>query len=234
MRKNILITGLPKSGKSTLLKKLIDNIPHKVGLVTSEILEGEDRVGFKIESSTGSKTVLAHVHSQTPYKVSRYFVDVANLNSIIPEVSQFKEEDLLYVDEIGEMQLFSSQFQELTLHYLNAPNTCLATVSQVFEDDFIKNIKDRKDIVTVEISPENREEQGKFVYDLLRKIEKARRYITRPERFKINGSMAELRSEHDLRDLQLTSEGWNCSCDFFHKHKICSHVIAIEELSRKS
>src|SRR3989344_1751408 len=107
MRKNILITGLPKSGKSTLLESVVSKIPNKVGFLTREVKIDGARVGFEIESHTGNKSILAHIAHKAEHKVSRYFVDVNSLNAIIPTVKEFQIADTLYLDEIGEMQLFS-------------------------------------------------------------------------------------------------------------------------------
>ena len=74
MKKNILLTGQPKSGKSTLLKKIIEDMQNKVGFVTNEILEMEGRIGFEIETSQGEKAIIAHIGLDTPNKVSRYSV----------------------------------------------------------------------------------------------------------------------------------------------------------------
>ncbi|MCS7180330.1 MAG: AAA family ATPase, partial [bacterium] len=48
MIKNILITGLPGCGKTTLIKEIIKVINfEKVGFFTEEIREKGERVGFK-------------------------------------------------------------------------------------------------------------------------------------------------------------------------------------------
>ena len=106
MQKNIIITGEPKSGKSTLLANIIKDIPNTVGIVTKEIQKNNARVGFEIESHANHKVILAHIESETKYKVSKYFVNIENLESILSEISTFKKGDLLYLDEIGQMQLF--------------------------------------------------------------------------------------------------------------------------------
>ena len=49
------MTGLPKSGKSTLLKKIIETIPNKIGFVTNEILKENERVGFEVETHLGKE-----------------------------------------------------------------------------------------------------------------------------------------------------------------------------------
>ena len=68
MIKNILITGKPKSGKSTLLKKLIREIPSPHGFITNEMTENGQRYGFEIETSAGEKFTLAQVNFETKFK----------------------------------------------------------------------------------------------------------------------------------------------------------------------
>ena len=178
MRKNILITGLPRSGKSTILKKLIANIDQKVGFVTNEIRKDGERVGFDLENHQGEKSVLAHVDFKTDFKVSRYFVDIKNLDDMIPSVNKFGENDLLFLDEIGQMELYSEKFKSLVKTYLDSPNTCLATLSKVYSDNFIEAVKKRNDIFLIEINEENRDEQKKYIETLLSKIAKAKKYIS--------------------------------------------------------
>lgn len=48
---NILITGLPQSGKTTLLKTILTDFPQKTGFFTNEIRENGTRTGFEIETS---------------------------------------------------------------------------------------------------------------------------------------------------------------------------------------
>jgi nucleoside-triphosphatase len=232
MQKNIIITGEPKSGKSTLLVNIIKDIPNTVGIVTKEIRKDDTRVGFEIESHANHKAILAHVETETKHKVSKYFVNVENLESMLPEISIFKKEDVLYLDEIGQMQLFSKEFKKITLQFLDTPNTCIATLTSVYSDEFTQSIKNRNDIILIELTKENREQKETFVRALLKKIEKARRYLSEPERFTIKGSKAELKSEHGLRKLTLQDGEWKCDCEFFNQYAICSHVIAVKEFAK--
>lgn len=234
MIKNIFVTGMPGSGKSTLVQEVILKCADKVGLLTAEIRENGERKGFMIESSTGQKSTLAHVSFNTPFRVSRYGVDVSNLNSILPDLSNFDKEDILYLDEIGQMELFSDKFKDLVVKYMNAENIFLATLSKVYQDDFTKSLIDRDDLLIVEITKENRNAQKVFVELLLKKIVKARKYIEEPERFKIKGDFAEMRSTHAKRNLRYILGRWNCDCEFFGKYKICSHSLALQDLVSKN
>lgn len=229
MRKNILITGMPRSGKSTLLKKLIANFDQKVGFVTNEIRKDGERVGFELETHSGEKFMLANVDLKTNLKVSRYFVDIRNLDEIIPSVDKFDKHDFLFLDEIGQMELFSEKFKVLVEKYLNSPNTCIATLSKVYSNKFIEAIKRRNDIFLIEISEENRDEKEKYLKTLLKKIAKAKRYISEPARFSIDQNEVGIATDHDTRILTKQKEGWICNCEFFKENKVCSHIIALEE-----
>lgn len=154
----IFITGLPHSGKSTLLSRLIDGVKEKQGFLTLEMQEDNQRTGFKIVTASGREAVLASINLDTPIKVSRYSVSVGNLDKVIPELENFNPGDILYLDEIGQMELYSDKFKQLVRDYLEAPNPLLATISQVYSDDFTKEILERDGVELLELTPENREE----------------------------------------------------------------------------
>jgi nucleoside-triphosphatase THEP1 len=168
MAKNILIAGLPRSGKTTLLQKIISSYPKKVGFLTKEIRNTEgNRTGFLLETSTGNSIPIASIETPSEYKVSKYFVSKENLEALLPEVASFDPQDFLYIDEIGEMELLSEKVKSLILSYLDAPNTCIATISNVYEDALIQGTKDRSDILLLTLTEENRDEIEKTIYELL-------------------------------------------------------------------
>ncbi len=229
MRKNILITGQPKSGKSFLLEKMINLIPHKVGFVTHEILQDGKRMGFEIEDHMGTKSAFAHVDFKTNQKVGRFFVDLKNLDNVLSRMSVFTKDDLLYVDEIGEMQVASPKFRNTVSTFFDSQNICIATISSVYEDDFIRAIKTRGNLIHVHVSIENRDQMFVLVTQILNKIRKAQKYLSEPDRFTVYDSLIILKSEHDKRTLSLEDNMWKCNCDFFKKYLICSHSMAVEE-----
>ena len=228
MRKNILITGSVRSGKTTLLKNILQNSSHTTGFITNEILVNDRRVGFEIETSKKERVILAHVDLHTEYKISGYFVDPQALDKLCPSIATFQGADTLCIDEIGPMQLFSRSFKELVLEYFNSPNTCVATIALNSNDDFIRDIKNRTDVIMLELLPETRDEQARFIIALINKINKARSYSADPSKFTRTESGFTLQSEHGIRSLSLTASIWHCDCDFYKEHNICSHTIAVD------
>lgn len=182
-----------------------------------------------METHNGEKTMLADVNFETNFKVSKYFVDVDNLDKIIPKVENFKENDLLFVDEIGQMQLFSEKFKQLILKCLDSSNSCIATLSKVYSDKFIDEIKNRNDIIIVEIDEQSRDIKEEYIKALLKKIAKAKRYFSEPSRFTINVDETTIITDHGIRKLIKQNNNRVCSCDFCKENNICSHIIALEE-----
>jgi nucleoside-triphosphatase len=231
MLNNILITGLPHSGKSTLVKHLTLRFENKVGFVTNEVKKDGKRIGFEIETSNLEKYILADINHRTKYQVSKYFVNIENLDKAISSFPNFKANEFLYIDEIGEMELYSENFKALTLKYLDSDNICIAAITKVYTDDFVEAIKKRHDIILVELTEENREEQVIFVEKLINKIRKAKKYLSEPERLKVIGKdRYELVSEHGIRKVTNDKGKWKCTCRFCTKYNICSHIITVQAL----
>lgn len=160
----ILITGRPAVGKSTLLAKLLANcsLESKHGFLTEEVRDEEGaRVGFSLLSDTEETISLARIDKPTTYPVGKYYVDLVRFEAFLKSLELVKPESLLYLDEIGQMQLLSPQFKELVEKYLDADNHFIGTITSVYKDEFVENIKSRRDVLTCEITPDNRVELEK-------------------------------------------------------------------------
>lgn len=153
----ILLTGKPKSGKTTLLEKLLKDIKDKHGMVATEVLEDGTRIGFDLQDDSGHIAILARTDRKTDTAVGRYYVDIPSLNAFIESLFNIAPHQLLYIDEIGHMQLYSREFQKLVRAYLNVPNDYLGTISSIYSHPFIDEVKNRNDILLCTITPENRD-----------------------------------------------------------------------------
>lgn len=231
MRKNIIITGIPKTGKSTLISNIVDSYSQKTGFLTKELCDKNGRVGFEMITSNFTKRILAHIDFDKKYSVSKYGIDIENLNFIIKEVSTFSNSDLLYIDEVGQMELFSNKFSHLVDSYLDSNNTSIISLTKVFNDPFIERVLHRNDIIIIEIDNSNRKEKTFLVKELLKKIIKAKNYLNEKERFVVSQNTAIMKSTHNTRNLMKTEGKWSCDCPFFVQFQICSHVLAIEEIA---
>ena len=74
MQKNILLTGSPGIGKTTVIKKVIAELnPALVGgFWSTEIRRGSKRIGFAIKTIDGEEGILAHKDSFQVWRFQDY------------------------------------------------------------------------------------------------------------------------------------------------------------------
>lgn len=155
--KKILITGLPGCGKTTLIKEILKEVKVKAcGFYTQEIRENKKRVGFEIISLSGKKGILAHLNFESPYQVSKYKVNLSDLEEIgVKEILKGeKEGKVIVIDEIGKMELFSEKFRKAIEKIFSGKNLVLATIT-FKPNPFIDKIKKGKDINLFYLKREN-------------------------------------------------------------------------------
>lgn len=156
---NILITGFPGVGKTTLIKKLSEVFKefNPIGFYTSEISENGMRQGFEVVSLSGDSKILAHVNLKSKYAVGKYKVDIKAFEGMLDKIfSRDKKIGLYIIDEIGKMECKSKKFSKLITDLLNADKPVVATISEKGVD-IINDIKKRDDIRLFEITTNNRE-----------------------------------------------------------------------------
>jgi len=155
---NILLTGKPGCGKTTLIKQIIEELGLDAGgFYTQEIRIGGGRIGFKIITLDGKEGILAHVDIESPYRVSKYGVDLESLEKIgVDSIHKALEEnEVVVIDEIGKMELFSQKFKDVVISVLNSQKKVLATI-MLAPNPFADKIKRRQDVKLFYLTPENR------------------------------------------------------------------------------
>ena len=114
--KNILLTGPPGCGKTTVIRRLIDRLGdlRLRGFYTDELREHSQRVGFEAVGLSGRRAVLAHVRSRSKLRVGRYGVEPEQLRPLVEaELGVATDQvDLIIIDEIGKMELLCPAFVE--------------------------------------------------------------------------------------------------------------------------
>jgi hypothetical protein len=65
---------------------------------------------------------------------------------------------------------------------------------------------------------------------MIGKIEKAKRYAQERERFHFEALTVKIDGANNSHLISFADGKWNCDCDFFHSHHLCTHTMAIEEL----
>ena len=131
MKQVYLLTGRPGTGKTSLIKQAIAETGSKAGgFYTEEIRVQGARQGFRLVTLDGQSTILAHVDIRSPYRVSKYGVDVEGLERVGVSSLQraTRQCDLVVIDEIGKMELFSANFREAVLQAIDSGKRVLGTI----------------------------------------------------------------------------------------------------------
>ncbi len=160
MKRVCLLTGQPGTGKTSIIKEALSKVKIKAGgFYTEEIRTGGVRQGFRIITMEGQNAVLAHVNISTYCRVSKYGVDVQGLNEVGARAiyTAIDGSDLIVIDEIGKMELFSSEFKDAVLKAMNSGKKVLGTV-MFAPNTFADQIKRHAEVEVITVTKANRDE----------------------------------------------------------------------------
>ena len=157
--KNILFTGPPRCGKSTLIHKIVQKIDiSATGFFTQEILGKGRRVGFSITTLDQKKGILAHERIKSRLHVGKYGVNLLDIDGIaVPSMMPSISDELVVIDEIGKMECFSKLFKKTLEGVLDSNRPVIGSIAMK-GDRFIQKIKERSDVLLVTVTPQNRDE----------------------------------------------------------------------------
>ncbi|UCF85423.1 MAG: NTPase [Desulfobacteraceae bacterium] len=155
--RNVLFTGPPGCGKTTLIEKIVFEIEvPTTGFFTREMREKGRRVGFSINTLDGKQGVLAHQNIRSKYRVGKYGINLEDIDHIaVPSMIPQDEEVIVIIDEIGKMECFSPLFKETVLQILDSKHSVIGSVP-LRGNAFIEHIKKRNDVLLIQVSEKNR------------------------------------------------------------------------------
>lgn len=131
MKQVYLLTGKPGTGKTSLIKQAIAGMENQAGgFYTEEIRSQGVRQGFRLVTLDGRSATLAHIDIHSPYRVSKYGVDLNNLDEVGVSALQraAQQHDLIVIDEIGKMELFSAKFRDSVSEIIGSGKRVLGTI----------------------------------------------------------------------------------------------------------
>ena len=153
MKNVFLITAPPRTGKTTLIKKIVQQMGEEnfCGFITEEMRENGERVGFKVKEINGKEFILAHINIKSDHKISRYFVDADAFENFAADFfSRIDKNKILVIDEMGPMEMLSSRFRQEILDLFDSQRPILGTIS-------VDIHMESDSIELIELSVENRD-----------------------------------------------------------------------------
>ena len=169
----ILLTGRPRMGKSTAIRKIIHQVgaDRFAGFYTEEIRDLNDRIGFQCASVDGEKQEIASVNNTSSVRVGRYGVDVNGFESFAVRTLEnaLRAKKIIVIDEIGFMQMCSVPFQQMVFRIFTEGNHLVLGTVPLDNHPQIDNIKKLDGVTIVELHEHNRDQ---VVEDIVEKIVK--------------------------------------------------------------
>ena len=168
------ITGLPRSGKSAVLDKVVSMVVDgdktgsrrsasglKVigGMRTEAIIENGERVGYAcIDIETGERGVMAHREIDSRNRILGYGIDPSEIDRIgVPAIQNAVGNcEILVVDEVGKFSVESEGFVDVVRAALEYDMPTLLTLHKKSRHPLLQDIRRRDDGRILEVTPVNR------------------------------------------------------------------------------
>jgi nucleoside-triphosphatase len=168
------ITGLPRSGKSAVLDKVVSMVvdEHKAnprrstsgssvigGMRTEAIIENGERVGYAcIDIETGERGVMAHREIESRNRILGYGIDPSEIDRIgVPAIQNAVGNcKILVVDEVGKFSVESEGFVDVVRAALEYDMPTLLTLHKKSRHPLLQDIRRRDDGRILEVTPVNR------------------------------------------------------------------------------
>lgn len=164
MKRILLLTGNPGIGKTSILLKVVECLKAKGygvgGMISREVRSEGARVGFEILNLNSSRRGwLAHVNQKTGPQVGRYRVNMEDLDGLgVSAIMEAVEKsDVVAVDEIGPMELFSEKFKEAVNRVVESGKLAVGVIHRNARDRLINDLKRREDTALYVVTHENRD-----------------------------------------------------------------------------
>ena len=160
----LLLTGSPGVGKTTVLLRVVESLKGKGysvgGMISREVRSDGVRVGFEVlDLGSGRRGWLAHVNQPSGPQVGKYRVNLEDLNSIGAEaiMEAVDKCDVIAIDEVGPMELFSEKFKEAVKRAVQCGKVVVGVVHWKARDRLIEEVKAREDTEIITVTHENRD-----------------------------------------------------------------------------
>jgi len=171
------VTGLPRSGKSAVMQKVVSMLSEERldelrirgddvsaakllgGMRCEPVIEDGERLGFKvINFQNGDEAVMAHKNIDSRMRVLGYGIDTEALESVaVPAIQEAMDDyEVLVIDEIGKFSVESEAFVEIVRKAMEIDKPTLVTLHKKSRHPLLQDIRRRDDARILEVTPVNR------------------------------------------------------------------------------
>lgn len=155
-----LVCGERGSGKTTLVRQVVSTMRMKAsGFYTEDMREHGVREAFRIVTLDGATALLAATGHPGPVHVSKYGVDVQELERVgVPALRAAMDHGhVLVIDEIGRMQLFSRPFRQTIYAAVREGHPIIGTIMSG-RNPYADRIRRHPNVEVLSLTPDNRQE----------------------------------------------------------------------------
>ena len=170
------ITGLPRSGKSAVLDKVVSMIIEERkadprarrrgtaaniigGMRTEAIIEDGERVGYAcVDILSGDRGVMAHREIDSRNRILGFGIDPSELDKVaVPAIQNaIGNCEILVIDEVGKFSVESEGFVAAVREALEYDMPTLLTLHKKSRHPLLQDIRRRDDGRILEVTPVNR------------------------------------------------------------------------------
>ena len=170
------ITGLPRSGKSAVLDKVVSMIIDERkadsrarrrgaaaniigGMRAEAIIENGDRVGYAcVDILSGDRGVMAHREIDSRNRILGFGIDPSELDKVaVPAIQNaIGNCEILVIDEVGKFSVESEGFVAAVREALEYDMPTLLTLHKKSRHPLLQDIRRRDDGRILEVTPVNR------------------------------------------------------------------------------
>jgi nucleoside-triphosphatase len=155
-----LVTGEPGIGKTTIIRQVVSTMHLRAaGFYTEDLRTSGAREGFRLVTLDGDIALLAAAGHPGPVRVSKYGVDVGELERVGVAALQraLERHHVMVADEIGKMQLFSRAFRQTILEAVKRGHPLLWTI-MAGRNPYADRIKSQRNVELLTLTEANRQE----------------------------------------------------------------------------
>jgi nucleoside-triphosphatase len=167
----IVLTGAPGVGKTTAVIRVARALKERGvkvgGIVSRELRINNMRVGFEfMDLTSNDRSVLASITGNGP-KVGKYFVNIAGCRFAAERLTNaVRNSDVIICDEIGPMELKSTEFIDSVKNLLEVDKKVIVVVHQKLQHPLTDEFRNKSSLL-INLDLKNREKVNEILLDTL-------------------------------------------------------------------